>query len=283
MGSAIANIARRCDDYASEHVLMFSLVWNPNPELVQMIPHEQREHFVRALTETSMSRFLELRGIDTGLEWSYVTHHRLSENPESPGLHDPHTHVVLPGTYYDDGCGERVPLFFSRNRQENHIEMLHAVTEAAMRDLMDIYAGRDWEQRFDALEAVRAQQRAITEEAPHGSALDEHGQRWDFWCGARRTNEGESAIGYYRTFPSDSENPRPEETQIEFRPIVSGLEREHAEQLAAVFGGMLRENPEWRDLNQYVRAVEAMFAQDEAVEIAPPESDIEPGTPTLDL
>lgn len=50
MGGSVAEIAQRCDDLRSQHVLTFSLVVNPNPQLVAMIPHEQREEFVRELT-----------------------------------------------------------------------------------------------------------------------------------------------------------------------------------------------------------------------------------------
>jgi len=56
---------------------------------------------------------------------------------------------------YDEAHGERVPLFFSRNRKENHVELLHGITEQKMSDLMDRYVGLDWERRYDELSAVR--------------------------------------------------------------------------------------------------------------------------------
>jgi hypothetical protein len=34
MGRSVAEMARRCDDLRSDHVLTFSLVINPNPQLV---------------------------------------------------------------------------------------------------------------------------------------------------------------------------------------------------------------------------------------------------------
>jgi len=136
MGGSVGKIARRCDDLRSDHVLTFSLVVNPNPQLVGMIPPDQRERFVRELTERTVDGFFEVRGLDTGCEYSYVVHHRESDDPQSPGLHNPHTHVVLPGTVWSEETGERIPLYFSRNKKVNHIEMLHDVTEQNMTNML---------------------------------------------------------------------------------------------------------------------------------------------------
>ncbi len=43
MGHSVTEIADRCDAYQSEHVLLFSLICNPNPDLIRMVPHDQRE------------------------------------------------------------------------------------------------------------------------------------------------------------------------------------------------------------------------------------------------
>jgi hypothetical protein len=188
MGGSLGEIAQRCDDLKSEHVLTFSLVCNPNPDLMAMVASEDREQFVRELTENMVNGFFDERGIDTGVEMSYVLHHRLTDDPQAPGLHDPHTHIVLPGTVYDEEHGQRVPLFFSRNRKVNHIEMLHDVTEQTMVAQMERYVGPDWEQRYDELAAVREQERTITEAEPHGLILDDKGESWNVWCGTRRTD-----------------------------------------------------------------------------------------------
>ena len=85
MGNSIHEIAQRCDGYQSEHVLMFSLVMNPNPDLVNLIPQDEREQFVRRLTENTVEDFFDSRGIDTGVEYSFVTHHRETDGEEQPG------------------------------------------------------------------------------------------------------------------------------------------------------------------------------------------------------
>ena len=124
MGGSVAEIAERCEALQSKHVLLFSLVYNVNPDLIAMVAPDEREQFVRELTVNTTESFFEERGIDTDVEYAFVLHHRQTDDPESPGRHDPHTHVVLPGTYYYDGLGERVPLYFSKNQAVNHIDML---------------------------------------------------------------------------------------------------------------------------------------------------------------
>jgi hypothetical protein len=59
--------------------------------------------------------------------------------------------VVLPGTYYDADEGRRMPLYFSRNKHVNHIELLHAITEQNMELLLEHHVGREWERLYDEL------------------------------------------------------------------------------------------------------------------------------------
>jgi hypothetical protein len=234
-------------------VLAFTVVLNPNPDLVAMIPEKRRARFVRELTETALDRYFEARGIDGGIEHSYVLHHRESEDPQAPGLDNPHTHVIVPGTYFDEDLGERVPLFFSRNKQVDHIELLHRCTEAQMIDLVDRYVGPDWEQRYDALEAVREQQRRVVEREPDGVAVDEQEQVWPVWAGVRRTTEDTSAAGYYRHVPSDKED----EPVLEFRPLIQGLDHPLAEAVAEAFAPHLRAYPDLKRLEGYAQQLEA--------------------------
>jgi hypothetical protein len=274
MGGSVSEIAKRCDDLRSEHVLTFSLVINPNPELTAMMSFEQRERFVRELTENVVEGFFDERGLDTGIEYSYVLHHRNSTDPQSPGLHDPHTHVVLPGTVFDEEHGQRVPLFFSQNRKVNHIEMLHRVTERETEVLLERYIGLDWEHRYDALDATRTAQRAITAEAAHGSVeMEDDG--FDFWVGARRTDEQTSAMGYYRTAGDDD---------VEFRPLIAGLKHDEVELLARLLhseiGGdfaVLRQLADGiNDMSAAER--EAFFADVRRLDFSPPSRE-----PELDI
>lgn len=238
MGNTATEIAERCEAYHSEHVLMFSRVINPNVDLIRMVPPERREQFVRQLTERTMNGFFDARGIDTGVEWSAVLHHRQTDGNGSPGQHNPHTHVVLPGTYYDADEGRRKSLYFSRNREVDHIDLLHEVTQENMVTLMDRYAGRDWEQRYDALAEIREQQEQVAypEEA--------HGHEPEIgvvWAGVRRTDEDSSAVGFYRYFKN-----REDQTTLQFRPVMVDLDHEEAELYAIRLKQQLRERHDQR-------------------------------------
>jgi hypothetical protein len=253
MGVSVGEIAQRCDDLKSEHVLTFSLVVNPNPDLIAMVAPGEREQFVRELTESVVEGFFDERGLDTGVEFSYVMHHRLTDDPQSPGLHDPHTHVVLPGTVYDEEHGQRVPLFFSRNRKVNHIDLLHDVTEWTMAAQMERYVGPDWEQRYDELAAVREQERQLIEDKPHGVMLDDKGEPWNVWYGTRRTDEEQTAVGFYRWYAAPTEED-PDALRLEFRPLVAGLPHEQAAFFAQALAremngdmGKLQELAGWLD------------------------------------
>lgn len=226
LGSSVAEVARNCEALKSQHVLLFSLVYNVNPDLMAMVPPAQREGFVRELTVQTTEVFFEARGIDTGIEYAFVTHHRMTDNPESPGQHDPHTHLVLPGTVFDEDLGERVPLYFSKNKSVDHIAMLHGLTERQMEDQMERYVGQDWEQRYDALQTNRMQQMAVANTEPHGTLTDGDSD-WAFWCGVRQTDERTSATGYYRYIPLNET-----EAELQFRPLVLGLDHDEADLLA---------------------------------------------------
>jgi len=265
MGGSVAEIAKQCEALHSDHVLLFSLVMNPNPDLMAMVEPDDRERFVKELTERVVEEFFEARGLDTGVEMSYVLHHRLTDDPQSPGRHDPHTHVVLPGTVYDEEHGRRVPLFFSQNRKVNHIEMLHDVTEETMTELMERYVGPEWEHAYDLTQRLRDLQREIVLDDPHGVMVDEDGLQWPMWCGVRCTNETHSAVGYYRSYRTPTKADG-EATRFEFRPLVPGLSHEEA----VFFGEVLAE---WiqRDLGplqEFVAEVSAMSPDERAAFMA---------------
>ena len=63
MGKSVTQIADTCEGYQSDHVLLFSLIVNPNPDLIRMVPHEEREAFVKQLTEHTVEGFFDARGI----------------------------------------------------------------------------------------------------------------------------------------------------------------------------------------------------------------------------
>jgi hypothetical protein len=223
LGRSVTEITRQCEGWQSQHVGMFSLVYNVNPDLMAMVAPENREPFVRELTEQVTEAFFQARGIDTGVEWSYVLHNRETTDVESPGRDDPHTHAILPGTYYDEDSGERVPLYFSRNDSVNHIQLLHRLTEQQMEMQMEHYVGHDWELRYDAIALERERERGVTDEPAHGTFISDTGMEIAFWCGTRQTDEDTRAAGYYTITPDND---------IVFRPLVRDLNHEDAALLA---------------------------------------------------
>jgi hypothetical protein len=231
MGGSATEVGKQCEALQSEHVLLFSLVFNPNPDLIVMVAMDEREAFVKDLTESTLERFFEARGVDTGGEYSYVLHHRQTDDVEAPNRHNPHTHVVLPGTVYDEEHGERVPLFFSCNRKVNHIEMLHDATEQTMVEQMERYVGRDWEQRYDQLISVREQQKTVTYGEPHAVATDGD-LDIPIWVGSRRTDETTSAMGIYQAVEDPDDAGL---SIIQFRPLLATLPHEQAEFFGAWF------------------------------------------------
>jgi hypothetical protein len=63
LGHALQEVAQRCEAYKGDHVLAWTLVLNVNPELMHMVPLDQREQFVCALTEQTLTQFFEARSI----------------------------------------------------------------------------------------------------------------------------------------------------------------------------------------------------------------------------
>lgn len=203
MGKSATQIANRCDDYQSKHVLLFSLVVNPNPDLIHMVPNEDSATFVRKLSERTVEGFFDARGIDTGVEYSYVTH-------------------PCCATRYLQRCRRRHH-YFSKNKQVNDIEMIHGITQEHMIGLMDQYAGRDWEQRYDELATIRTrQQQIVLDEQPRGAWSGD-----PVWAGVRRTDGDTSAAGVYGYFANHERK-----TTLQFRPVVTSVDHEEAEQLA---------------------------------------------------
>ena len=279
LGSTVSEITRTCDDFRSDHVLAFTLVFNPNPSLIAMIPHDDREQFVKELTESTLDDFFEARDVDTGVEFSYVVHHRHTDDPQAPGQHDPHTHVILPGTIWDEEVGERSDLFFSQNKKVNHIDMLHRATEQNMEVLMERYVGSDWEQRIDALFELREQQADVTRAEAHGHHLADR-QAIPFWCGVRQVDEDNCAIGYYMPFIAEAGDV----PEIQFRPIATGLQTDYARTLSTKLGSMMQSEDfaEADPLFVYVETVR-MLLEDDREDIEPMTMNKPSVTPDFDL
>lgn len=90
LGGNFQTIASSCEAFKSEHVQAFTLVINPNPDLVAFISETNREAFVRELTEKTIESFFSERGIDTP-EWSYALHRRETTDDGRGEASTPHS------------------------------------------------------------------------------------------------------------------------------------------------------------------------------------------------
>ena len=250
LGRSVHTIAQACEAMNSEHVLLFSLVVNPNPDLIALIPPPEREAFVRELTEQTIETYFEARGIDTGVEYSYVVHQRTTDDPQSPGQANPHAHVVLPGTIYNELSGEREPFYFSKNKQVDHIMLLHQTTEHVMVPLLEQVVGLDWEQRFDALTEIRERQADVAFDRPYDTELDHN----PVWSGIRQTDEQTSAVGVYGLFPNGHDPEAADD--LRFQARLTGLTHEQARLLEPVLRDQLRHDvADWQRWIEQIQAI----------------------------
>ncbi len=246
LGDNFQTIAANCEAFKSPHVQAFTLVINPNPDLVELIPDDQREQFVRDLTENTIEHFFDARGLDTP-EWAYALHRR--ETTED-GRDNPHTHVILPGTYDSWADGDRLPLYFNNRKNENHIEILHDVAQTEIAHLLDHYVGPDWEQRYDTLhpdsevpELIQENELIELPPAPESEpdyiSTHSSGEPVQSWVAVQGDLEPDVYhVGFL--LRGEGEHTR---NQV-FVPVAEGLPEDEAEALAAYMKMVIADDPE---------------------------------------
>src|SRR5450432_1107476 len=93
LGNTYKQILNNCIDTQSKDVLAWTWVISPAPDLMALVPEDERRQFVKELTESTVNAYYEARSVDVPA-YSYVLHDRNTED----GQQQLHTHVVLPGT-----------------------------------------------------------------------------------------------------------------------------------------------------------------------------------------
>lgn len=98
MGLHWCDIMKNSDLLQSKHVLAWTWVISPAPDLMELVPEEQRRDLVCDLTERIVEDYYLERGY-TIPEYSFILHDRQA-NMDDAGetMQQLHTHVVLPGT-----------------------------------------------------------------------------------------------------------------------------------------------------------------------------------------
>lgn len=141
MGTHYREIFENCDHLQSKHVLAWTWVVSPAPDLMALVPEEKRVQLVCDLTERVVEDYYTERGFDLP-EYSYVLHDRLTtpkEDGEEPVQHL-HTHVVLPGTA--PSVAERLPVY--NNKERGHDVLFRQVASRHFAEMLDDVVGPEW-------------------------------------------------------------------------------------------------------------------------------------------
>lgn len=141
MGVHWRDIFKNSNELQSQHVLAWTWVVSPAPDLMVLVPEHQRRDFVCDLTERVVEEYYTERGFDLP-EYSYVLHDRLTtpkEDGEEPVQHL-HTHVVLPGTA--PSVAERLPVY--NNKERGHDALFRQVASRHFAEMLDDVVVPEW-------------------------------------------------------------------------------------------------------------------------------------------
>jgi hypothetical protein len=136
LGKHHSEILGHCDDLKSEHVLAWTWVVSPAPDLMQLVPETQQRALVCQLTERVVEDYYAERDFCIP-EYAYVLHERQTHDDQ---LNHLHTHVILPGTAPD--IAERLPVY--NNKERGHDALFRDVASRHFAELLDETIGLEW-------------------------------------------------------------------------------------------------------------------------------------------
>ena len=141
MGIHWRDIMKNSDELQSKHVLAWTWVVSPAPDLMALVPEEKRPQLVCDLTERIVEDYYTERGFELP-EYSYVLHDRLTDTKEEADepMQHLHTHVVLPGTV--PSIAERLPVY--NNKERGHDALFRQVASQHFADMLDDVIGPEW-------------------------------------------------------------------------------------------------------------------------------------------
>ena len=129
-----------CLKLGSKHVIAWTWVVSPAPDLLALVPERDRPALLNALTERVVEEYYTQRGLDVP-EYAYVQHHALTKaTQDQPEMEHLHTHVILPGTA--PGIAERLPVY--NNVSKGHAALLHEIAEKHFAEALDRTLEHDW-------------------------------------------------------------------------------------------------------------------------------------------
>jgi len=135
LGAHYREIQTNCVRFKSPHVLAWTWVISPAPDLMALVPEDQRRELVMDVTERVVEAYYEARDYQIP-PYSYVLHDRLT----TEGEQQLHTHVILPGLAPMIDSWE--PLYI--NQREKHDELFNEVARAEFEQALDQVIGPEW-------------------------------------------------------------------------------------------------------------------------------------------
>lgn len=141
LGKDYRTILNNCDALSSKHVLAWSWVISPAPDLMALVPEDMRRDLVIDLTERIVESYYTARGAEVP-EYSFVLHNRLTttNDGDQPSLQHLHTHVILPGTV--PTLEGRQP--FYNNKEKGHDRLFREVAAQHFEAALDEIVGERW-------------------------------------------------------------------------------------------------------------------------------------------
>lgn len=135
-----------CYKFRSPHVLAWTWVISPDPQLMALVPEDQQGPLLQELTERVVEDYYAERGFDIP-EYSYLMHQAKTQ-PDAEGLSQSHlhTHVVLPGTV--STVSDRLPVY--NNKTKGHDRLFRELATEHFSQLLDQHIGFDWRQERES-------------------------------------------------------------------------------------------------------------------------------------
>ncbi|MBK9121509.1 MAG: hypothetical protein IPM16_00110 [Chloroflexi bacterium] len=140
LGIHYGEIFKQCDALQSQHVLAWTWVISPAPDLMELVPESQRRDLMYDLTDRVVEDYYTERGLDVP-EYSYVMHCATTKAKDGqPSRDHLHTHVILPGTA--PSTADRLPVY--NNATRGHDRLFREIASRHFADALDVRIGPEW-------------------------------------------------------------------------------------------------------------------------------------------
>lgn len=150
MGLHHGEIYKQCNALQSKHVMAWTWVISPAPDLMELVPQSQRRELLNELTERVVEDYYTERGFDVP-EYSYLMHSAKTKRKDGEPPQDHlHTHVILPGTA--PSTADRLPVY--NNATKGHDRLFREIAAQHFADMLD-ERGIDWRPLREAPQVER--------------------------------------------------------------------------------------------------------------------------------